>query len=232
MKAFTDLLYFEPKISMSDWPLVIEALKDVYPNIRWASGRELGPYLFVNKDKPIFVCNTLTITSIKNKPLLTQGMWANKEDFARHALGVNSNYAEIKDGWEHLGFKQDMGSIFDSLAESKLIRKILKESMDEFDWVDTNIYNSGQGLFNLMQEFLKTETNGKYYLEQDMNIIELSDNTGIYYSYNSMQDFTIDNIVRDFERTLNYYDRHSRIGQEYQELAKILEPIIGPINID
>ena len=114
----------------------------------------------------------------------------------------------------------------------ELIRKIIKESMDEFDWVDVdpNTYNSGQGLFNLMQDFLKSETNGKYYLEQDMNIIDLSDNTGIYYSYNSMQDFTIDNIVHDFERTLNYYDRHSRIGQEYQQLAKILEPIIGPIN--
>jgi hypothetical protein len=131
MKAFTDLLYFEPKISMSDWPLVIEALKDVYPNIRWASGRELGPYQVNNPiNQNIMVCNTLTITSINNQPLLTQGMWANKEDFARHVLGVNSNYAQIKDGWEHLGFKQDMGSIFDSLAESKLIRKIIKESMD------------------------------------------------------------------------------------------------------
>lgn len=112
----------------------------------------------------------------------------------------------------------------------ELIRKILKESNDEFDWVDVspNTYNSGQGLFNLMQQFFKTETNGKYYLEHD-GTIELSDNTGIYYEYKNMEDFTIDNIVRDFERTLNY-DRHSRIGQEYRQLAKILEPIIGPIN--
>jgi hypothetical protein len=125
-----DLLYFEPKIRMSDWPLVIEALKDVYPNIRWASGRELNPYHVDNPNQNM--CNTLTITSI-NSAYLSMGMWANKEDFARHALGVNSNYAKIKDGWEHLGFKQDMGSIFDSLAESKLIRKIIKESMDEFE---------------------------------------------------------------------------------------------------
>lgn len=118
----------------------------------------------------------------------------------------------------------------------ELIRKILKESNDEFDWVDVdpNTYNSGQGLYSLIQDFLKVETNGKYFLEQDMNIIELSDNTGIYYSYNSMGDFTIENIVSDFERTLNYYGHyyygHSRVGQEYQQLAKILEPIIGPIN--
>jgi hypothetical protein len=112
----------------------------------------------------------------------------------------------------------------------ELIRKIIKESMDEFDWVDTNIYNSGQGLFNLMRDFLKSETNGKYWLKTPQDsYIELSDETGIYYTYDSMQDFTIDNIVRDFERTFKY-GRHSIIGQEYQQLAKILEPIIGPIN--
>ena len=112
----------------------------------------------------------------------------------------------------------------------ELIRKILKESIDEFDWFDVNpnAYNSGQGLFNLMQQFFKTETNGKYYLEHD-GTIELSDNTGIYYEYKNMEDFTIDNIVADFKRTLNF-DRYSRVGQEYQQLAKILEPIIGPIN--
>ena len=115
----------------------------------------------------------------------------------------------------------------------ELIRKIIKESIDEFDWVDVNpnTYSSGQGLFNLMQEFLQSETNGEYYLNKYQGTIELCDSTGIYYTYNSMEDFTIENIVTDFERTLNYH-RLSEIGEEYQELAKILEPIIGPINID
>jgi len=121
----------------------------------------------------------------------------------------------------------------------ELIRKIIKESIDEFDWVDVNpnTYSSGQGLFNLIQEFLQSETNGEYYLSKHQGTIELCDSTGIYYTYNSMEDFTIENIVRDFERTLNYH-RLSRkifvdkpeIGEEYHQLAKILEPIIGPIN--
>jgi hypothetical protein len=123
----------------------------------------------------------------------------------------------------------------------ELIRKIIKESIDEFDWVDVNpnTYSSGQGLFNLMQEFLQSETNGEYYLNKHQGTlnkhqgtIELCDSTGIYYDYKDVEDFTIENIVRDFERTLNYnYQEHSQIWEEYHQLAKILEPIIGPINI-
>ena len=113
----------------------------------------------------------------------------------------------------------------------ELIRKIIKESIDEFDWVDVNpnTYSSGQGLFNLMQEFLQSD--GEYYLNKHQGTIELCDSTGIYYVYEDAEDFTIENIVRDFERTLNYH-RHSEIWEEYHQLAKILEPIIGPINID
>ena len=124
----------------------------------------------------------------------------------------------------------------------ELIRKIIKESIDEFDWVDVNpnTYSSGQGLFNLMQEFLQSETNGEYYLNKHQGTlnkhqgtIELCDSTGIYYDYKDAEDFTIENIVRDFERTLNLAPshRHSEIWEEYHQLAKILEPIIGPINI-
>lgn len=111
----------------------------------------------------------------------------------------------------------------------ELIRKILKESTDEFDWVDTNpnSYESGQGLYNLIQDFLKLKTNGKYFLERYKDTIELSDNTGIYYTYRSMEDFTISEIVADFEGTL-YRDLGSAV--QYRQLAKVLEPIIGPIN--
>ena len=36
---------------------------------------------------------------------------------------------------------------FDSLTESESIRRIIKESIDEFDWFDVNpnAYKSGQG---------------------------------------------------------------------------------------
>ena len=230
MKAFTDLLYFEPKISMSDWPLVIEALKVVYPNIRWRYGGQLEPF----STGP---CNGLIVTSIKNRPLLSWGVWNNKEDFVQHALGVNWRYGEVKDGREYLGLNEDTNSIFNSLTESELIRRIIKESMDEFDWVDVNpnAYNSGQGLFNLMQDFF--QTNGKYYLEQHefngLKRIAISDDTGIYYSYH-INDFTIDRIKSDIKTTLEelFHNYEAKVHNEYQQLAKALEPIIGPINID
>jgi len=225
-----DLLYFEPEVKKSEIPVIIDAVRILYPGIRWMSGSELGHIAYVTDFNSLIVRYTMTFGS-KSSPKLSWGIFDSKNDLARFTLGNNWEDADIKDGWEHLGLKQDIDSIFDSLSESKLIRKIIKESIDEFDWVDVNpnTYSSGQGLFNLIQEFL--QSNGEYYLNKHQGTIELCDSTGIYYTYNSMEDFTIENIVRDFERTLSYYN-DSHIAQEYQELAKILEPIIGPINID
>jgi len=230
-----DLLYFEPEVKKSEIPVIIDAVRILYPGIRWPSGSELENIAYVTDFNSLIVRYTMTFGS-KSSPKLSWGNFDSKNDLARFTLGNNWEDADIKDGWEHLGLIQDIGSIFDSLSESKLIRKIIKESIDEFDWVDVNpnTYSSGQGLFNLIQEFLKTETNGKYWLKTPQGSyfdIELSDETGIYYTYNSTEDFTIENIVTDFKRTLSYYN-DSPIAQEYQELAKILEPIIGPINID
>jgi hypothetical protein len=226
-----DLLYFEPEVKKSEIPVIIDALRILYPGIRWMSGSELERFTYETDFNSLIVRYTMTFGS-KSSPKLSWGNFDSKNDLARFTLGNNWEDADIKDGWEHLGLNQDIGSIFDSLSESKLIRKIIKESIDEFDWVDTNINNSGQGLFNLIRDFLKTETYGKYWLKTPQgSYIELSDETGIYYTYNSMEDFTIENIVTDFKRTLSYYN-DSHIAQEYQELAEILEPIIGPINID
>jgi len=222
MKAFTDLLYFEPKIRMLDWPLVIEALKAAYPNIRWASGRELGPYYVDIPNQNILICNTLTITSIKNAPLLTPGMWANKEDFARHALGVNSNYAKVKDGWEHLGFKQDISSIFDSLAESKLIRKIIKESIDEFDWVDTSTSNlSGQRLYNMIDELFK--------LQDAIYHIDITEDGSIQILNYSIENFTVNKLHEELSEIVNDDTIGPLVRSDYSHLAKSLAPIIGPM---
>lgn len=35
------LLYFEPSINSNEWPLVIEALKILYPRLKWQSGVSL-----------------------------------------------------------------------------------------------------------------------------------------------------------------------------------------------
>ena len=115
----------------------------------------------------------------------------------------------------------------------ELIRKAIKESMDEFDWVDANpnTYNSGQGLFNLMQEFFKAETNGKYWLESENGIITLLDKTGIYIDIDE-NDFSIDRIKSDIKTTLEgfFHTYEAKVRNEYRLLAKVLEPIIGPIN--
>lgn len=219
-----EALFFEPIIEVSDWPKVIKALKVLYPNIRWGSGVELSA------DGVWFASNGLIIHG--GIPYLEDNLWDSKEDFINRVKYINQD-VDIKDGWEYLGFKQDID--FDSLYESKLIRRAIKESIDEFDWVDTNpnTYNSGQGLFNLMQDFF--QTNGKYYLEQHefngLKRIAISDDTGIYYSYH-INDFTIDRIKSDIKTTLEelFHNYEAKVRNEYQQLAKALEPIIGPIN--
>ena len=227
MQAFTDLLYFEPKIQVSDWPRVIEALKVVYPNIRWRSGGKLDIFTAVP-------CNGLIVTSANSmypgKPLLSWGVWANKENFVEHALGINWKYGEVKDGWLHLGFKQEFD--FDSLTESKLIRRIIKESIDEFDWVDYN-----PSLYDLISSLFKHQ-HPEYWLEKDFDYenITIADKTGNYIILDESE-FTIENIRETlYDNIINLEKDHGRkafgVRAEYIQLAKALEPIIGPINID
>ena len=112
-----EALFFEPIIEVSDWPKVIKALKVLYPNIRWGSGVELSA------DGVWFVSNGLIIHSdIVNQIVtyLEPGLWDSKEDFINRVKYIDQD-VDIKDGWEYLGFKQDID--FDSLYESKLIRK-------------------------------------------------------------------------------------------------------------
>jgi len=234
MSTFTDLLYFEPKIKLSDWPTIIEALKVVYPNIRWRSGRELST------DDEVDGGNSLIITSstvYPGTPLLSWGIWSDKVDFARHGLGT-----EVKDGWEHLGFKQEFD--FNSLTESKLIRKIIKESIDEFDWVDYN-----PNLYDLISNLLKHE-HPEYWLERfsnetgsvvPMEFLDNSEDYNIsfcdqhdYYFSLKESEFTIENIRKKLYDDLVHLSitNNSTIKNDYINLAKALEPIIGPINID
>lgn len=238
MQAFTDLLYFEPKIQVSDWPRVIEALKVVYPNIRWRSGGKLDIFIEVP-------CNGLIITSANSMypgtPLLTWGVWNNMEDFVEHALGVNWKYGEVKDGWEKLGFKQEFD--FDSLTESESIRRIIKESIDEFDWVDYN-----PSLYDLISNLFKHE-HPEYWLErfsdetgsvvpmefldnsgEDYNI-SFTDQDNYYFSLNESE-FTIENIRKQLQADIIDLKQSKRISimNDYINLAKALEPIIGPLN--
>jgi hypothetical protein len=110
---------------------------------------------------------------------------------------------------------------------SKLIRKIIKEAIDEFDWVDTSTSNlSGQKLADMIQELFNLN-NSMYQIKQfPGDIIDISDDSGVYLGYN-MERFTIDRIREDLSDTINDYNIHPEIRLEYSELAKALEPIIG-----
>jgi predicted kinase len=110
---------------------------------------------------------------------------------------------------------------------SKLIRRIIKESIDEFDWVDTNTSNlSGKRLYDMMTELFNLN-NSMYQIKQSRSgIIDISDDSGVYLEYN-MEDFTIDRIREDLTAIINDYNIHPETRLEYSELAKALEPIIG-----
>jgi hypothetical protein len=123
---------------------------------------------------------------------------------------------------------------------SKLIRRIIKESIDEFDWVDTDTSQlSGQRLFDTIQEFLQSETNGRYWLEREEDMIMFWDESGIYLDIGEL-DFSIDGIKSELEATIKHIENAygekkvpiaNEMYTEYIDIAKTLAPIIGPINI-
>jgi hypothetical protein len=116
---------------------------------------------------------------------------------------------------------------------SKLIRKIIKEAIDEFDWVNTyNAQLRGQNLYDMMLELFKLMNDRYQVVKVNNGTIEINDDGGTYYSYNE-DDFTAERLREDFIETLNAeynYYLTPKVKQEYLELAKVLEPIIGPIN--
>jgi hypothetical protein len=116
---------------------------------------------------------------------------------------------------------------------SKLIHKIIKEAIDEFDWVNTyNAQLRGQNLYDMMLELFKLMNNRYQVVKVSNSTIEINDSSGTYYNYNE-DDFTAERLREDFIETLNAeynYYLTPRVKQEYLELAKVLEPIIGPIN--
>ena len=124
-----------------------------------------------------------------------------------------------------------------------LIRKILKESIDEFDWVDYN-----PNLYDLISNLLKHE-HPEYWLErfsdetgsvvpmefldnsrEDYNIA-FTDQDNYYFSLNESE-FTIENIRKQLQDDIINLKQSKRITvmHDYINLAKALEPIIGPLN--
>lgn len=114
----------------------------------------------------------------------------------------------------------------------ELIRKIIKESIDELDWLDTN-----PSLYNLISDFFKHE-HPEYQLKKDFaytpnEVIFITDGIDNYI-YLEEDEFTIENIRKQLQADIIDLKQSKRISimNDYINLAKVLEPIIGPINID
>ena len=118
---------------------------------------------------------------------------------------------------------------------SKLIRRIIKESIDEFDWVDTSTSNlSGKRLYDMMTELFNLN-NSMYQIKQFRSgTVEISDNTGVYLEYTIEHNpeffpvyFTVDGLRKDLSATINDYNIGPSVRMDYSNLARALEPIIG-----
>ena len=123
------LLYFEPGINSNEWPLVIEALKILYPRLRWQSGVSLDTFSpfkipgYLGEADPI---NGLIF--VTNTGGLNYGRFKNPKEL----IDVSRNFTinkmligdSVVDGREHLGLNEDTNSIFNSLDET--IRKVIK----------------------------------------------------------------------------------------------------------
>ena len=102
----------------------------------------------------------------------------------------------------------------------------LNES-DEFDWVDISTDSlSGQRLYDTIQNYFSTYHNDRYWLEEEDGVIRIWDDTGIYYDFN-LEDFTIPNLIDSFKDSMTNID-DPEVKEDYIQLAKNLEPIIGP----
>ena len=146
------LLYFEPSINSNEWPLVIEALKILYPRLKWQSGVSLDTFnpfkipgmLSGDEADPI---NGL-ILPVTNAGGLNYGRFKNHKEFIDTANKYGIGYFDsVKDGREHLGLNEDTNSIFNSLDESN--RKVLNHV--------AHFYRTGELL------------DGTYYFEPALN---------------------------------------------------------------
>ena len=111
----------------------------------------------------------------------------------------------------------------------------LNES-EEYDWIDTNPSNlSGQRLYDMMTELFTMNDsrsglrNDIYWLENNRGNVEIWDSGGYYLEYN-MEDFTVDRIRKDLATNINNLTLGPSVRSDYSNLAKALEPIIGPID--
>jgi hypothetical protein len=111
-----------------------------------------------------------------------------------------------------------------------LIRRIIKESIDEFDWVDTDTTNlSGQKLYEMIQQLFNYQKTNFYISRTSYDDIEIWDSRGTYISIEE-SGFNIHNIKSAVISSLKN-PNDFEIRDIMLELALVLEPIIGTISL-
>ena len=222
--------YFDPPLGKTEIRVLHEIIDD--SNVR-NSSRILSPLnhngddslVFIEVDKSNSVNGWQNVdTSVTNdgESFLIKGI----DNIRKFCDEWNPN-DPLYDGRAFLPQLFDMEDIFSQITESE---------EDEFDWVDTTSMSnlSGERLYGIIQNLFNTQYNGYYRIEYSNDSpnkpIEIRDDTGIYYSF-TMDEFSVDYLTHLLTRTLSRstIDRDTR--EEYGQLAKVLEPIIGPINV-
>lgn len=123
---------------------------------------------------------------------------------------------------------------------SKLIRRIIKESIDEFDWVDVSTSNlSGQRLYNMIDELFKlqdaiyhidiTEDGSIQILNYSKNHAARYGNPSELYLEYSIENFTVNKLHEELSEIVNDDTIGPLVRSDYSHLAKALAPIIGPM---
>ena len=112
---------------------------------------------------------------------------------------------------------------------SKLIRRIIKEAIDEFDWVDTSTSNlSGQRLYNMIDELFKLQ-DAIYHIDiTEDGSIQILNYSELYLNY-SIENFTVNKLHEELSEIVNDDTIGPLVRSDYSHLAKALAPIIGPM---
>jgi hypothetical protein len=119
---------------------------------------------------------------------------------------------------------------------SKLIRRIIKEAIDEFDWVPKFTDPNTLVDTNLVDFLSRYFKNGgyNYQSEYEDNYYRIYDNTGNYVTIKDDIGFSLDNLKNSILHSITRMKVKARLGlgedynltiQEYQLLYQALEPL-------
>ena len=221
-KLLSGTYYFDP-------PLIVPEIEELHSLFRYIKGNKVILHPLsrdVQSTGNYNMSQTLLWLDVSNNTITG---WQNVDiDEDEKGEYVLENLRTIQRWCDNNGCNMPFrdGRLFlTRLPNTEDIFNQLNES-DEFDWVDTSIDSlSGQRLYDTIQDYFSTYHNDRYWLEEENGIIQIWDDTGIYYDFN-LEDFTIPNLIDYFKDSM-FNIEDPEVKKDYIQLAKTLEPIIG-----